>query len=135
MQIHDVVETSEKLILAAGVKSADEVRLHPQGLIRYSPARRKLNLELRDYLYKNLYYNPVVHEPNERAVKMLALLFNYYLKHPKEIGESSRKRIRKLGLHRAVCDYIAGMTDRYVMQECEKIFGQKFTILPSRAVA
>ena len=135
MQIHDVVETSEKLILAAGVKSADEVRLHPQGLIRYSPARRKLNLELRDYLYKNLYYNPVVHEPNERAVKMLALLFNYDLKHPKEIGESSRKRIRKLGLHRAVCDYIAGMTDRYVMQECEKIFGQKFTILPSRAVA
>ena len=135
MQLSDVVETSEQLILAAGVKSADDVRLYPQGLIRYSPARRQLNLELRDYLYKNLYFNPVVHEPNERAVKLLAQLFNYYLKHPKEIGESSRKRMRKTGLHRAVCDYIAGMTDRYVMQECEKIFGQKFTILPSRAVA
>ncbi len=135
MQIGDVVRTSEKLILDAGVNSADEVRLHSQALIRYSPARRLLNLELRDYLYKNLYFNPVVREPNDRAVKMLALLFNYYLKHPKEIGESSRKRIRKTGLHRAVCDYIAGMTDRYVMQECEKIFGQKFTVLPSRAVA
>ncbi len=135
MQIGDVVRTSEKLILDAGVNTADDVRLHPQALIRYSPTRRLLNLELRDYLYKNLYFNPVVHEPNERAVKMLAQLFNYYLKHPKEIGESSRKRIRKTGLHRAVCDYIAGMTDRYVIQECEKIFGQKFTVLPSRAVA
>ena len=135
MQISDVVNTSEQLILAAGVNSADDVRLHPQALIRYSPARRLLNLELRDYLYKNLYFNPVVHEPNERAVKMLAQLFNYYLKHPKEIGESSRKRMRKTGLHRAVCDYIAGMTDRYVIQEFERIFGQKFTVLPSRAVA
>ena len=131
MQIRDVVETSEKAILAAGVQSADAVRLHSKPLIQYSPVRRKLNQELRKYLYRNLYYNPVVHEPNERAVKMLGLLFGYYLKHPREIGESSQKRIRKTGLHRAVCDYLAGMTDRYVMQEVEKVFGEKFNIKPS----
>ena len=62
---------------------------------------------------------------------MLGLLFGYYLKHPREIGESSQKRIRKTGLHRAVCDYLAGMTDRYVMQEVEKVFGEKFNIKPS----
>jgi dGTPase len=128
LQIRDVVETSEQLIKAAGVQSADDVRRFPKPLIQYSPERRKLNLELRKYLYKNLYYNPVVHQPNLRAVKMLGQLFNYYLKHPKEIGDSSRRRLKKIGLHRAVCDYLAGMTDRYVMLECERIFGQSFEL-------
>jgi dGTPase len=125
MQIHDVVENSERLIQKAGVKSADEVRLFPKALVEHTPERRKLNLELRHYLYKNLYYNPVVHEPNLRAVKMLEQLFKYCLAHPKEIGEGSQKRIKKTGLHRAVCDYLAGMTDRYVMLESERIFGKK----------
>ena len=124
MQIHDVVETSERLILAAGVKSADEVRLFPKALVQHSPERRVSNLELRDYLYKNLYYNPVVFKPNQRALKMLEQLFKYHLAHPKEIGEGARRRAPKSGLYRAVCDYLAGMTDRYVGIEYEKIFGK-----------
>jgi dGTPase len=126
LQIHDVVENSERLIQAAKVNSADDVRRFPKALIQHSSARRELNLELRDYLYKNLYYNPVVHQPNLRAVKMLKELFSYFLKHPKKIGESSRRRLKKIGLHRAVCDYLAGMTDRYVMLEYQKNFGGSF---------
>ena len=64
-----------------------------------------------------------------RAVKLLGELFHYYLKHPKEIGESSRKRLKKIGLHRAVCDYLAGMTDRYVILENERIFGGTFKVV------
>ncbi len=129
LQIRDVVENSEQLIAAAGVNSADDVRRFPKALIQYSPERRRLNLQLRDYLYKNLYFNPVVHQPNLRAVKMLEQLFHYHLKHPKEIGDSSRKRIKKIGLHRAVCDYLAGMTDRYAISECERIFGEKIKVV------
>ena len=123
--MRDVVETTERRILDSGAASADEVRRQPKTLVQYSSKRRALNLELRDYLYKNLYYNPVVHEPNQRAVRMMEQLFNYYLDHPSEIGGQSRKRIRKVGLHRAVCDYIAGMTDRYVIQEHNRLFGLK----------
>jgi dGTPase len=124
-QVTDVVETTEQLILEAGVNSADEVRLQPQPLVRYSPKRRALNLELRKYLYQHLYYNPVVHGPNQRAVEMLGQLFQHYLGHHGEIGEFSRKRARKVGWKRAVCDYLAGFTDRYVMQEHERVFGVK----------
>src|SRR5271170_2314019 len=74
MQIRDVVENSERLIAKAAVQSADDVRRFPRALIQHSAARREVNLELRDCLYKNLYYNPVVHEPNMRAVKMLKQL-------------------------------------------------------------
>jgi dGTPase len=130
MQIHDVVENSEAFILAAKVKSADDVRRYSKALIQHSPARRKLNTELRDYLYQNLYFNPVVHGPNMRAVKMLEKLFKYYLAHPKEIGQNAQRRAGKTGLHRAVCDYIAGMTDRYVMLEYQGIFGEEFKLQP-----
>jgi dGTPase len=123
MQVRDVVETTEARILKAGVQSADDVRLQVRPLVQYSPERRELNLELREYLYENLYYNPVVHEPNLRAVRMLEELFNYYLKHTGEIGEQARKRMRKIGRHRAICDYLAGMTDRYTMLEHKRIFG------------
>ena len=124
-QVRDVVTTAEQKIIAARVESADDVRRQPKPLVRYSSKRRELNWELRDYLYKNLYYNPVVHEPNERAVSVMEQLFEYYLKNPSEVGTQSRKRIKKIGLHRAVCDYIAGMTDRYVIQEHNRLFGLK----------
>lgn len=125
MQVKDVVETSEALIAQAGVTSADEVRLCPKILVQYSPERRKLNIELRRYLYKNLYFNPVVNEPHVRARQILRDLFGYYLKHSSSLGESARKRIRKLGRHRTVCDYLAGMTDRFALQEHARLFGSK----------
>jgi dGTPase len=125
LQVKDVVETTEKLLCAAGVNSADEVRLWPKPLVRHSPRRRELNLELRRYLYKNLYYNPVVNEPHLRARHALEKLFNHFLNHPNEMGDQARKRLRKDGRHRAVCDYLAGMTDRYALLEYQRVFGER----------
>jgi dGTPase len=122
-QVKDVVNTAERLIPSSGVRTADDVRSLARPLIRYSPERRRDNLQLRKYLYQNLYYNPVVHGPNQRAVKMLGELFRYLLEHPKEMGLATRRRIRREGLERAVCDYLAGMTDRYAMQEHQRLCG------------
>lgn len=126
MQIADVIATSERLIATAGVQSADDVRRHAKPLIQYSPERRKLNLELRKYLYKNLYFNKVVNEPHLRAKELLKSLFQFYLKHPKEIGDSARRRLKQTGRYRAVCDYIAGMTDRFAVHEYERLLGKRF---------
>ncbi len=121
--VRDVVTSTETAILASGVQSADEVRRQAKALVRYSDRRKRLNLELRDYLYTNLYYNPVVHEPNLRAVRLLEMMFTHFLKHPDAMGDGSRKRIRKWGRPRAVCDYLAGMTDRYLILEHNRLFG------------
>ena len=125
MQMADVLGTSERLVAAAQVQSADDVRRFAKPLIQYSPERRALNLELRKYLYKNLYFNPAVNEPHLRARRLLRDLFDFYLNHPQAIGEQARKRIRQTGQHRAVCDYIAGMTDRFAIAEHQKFFGNK----------
>ena len=121
-QVKDVVHTTEANLRGAGIKTADDARRHPTHIVQYSEQLGRLNSELRDYLYKNLYFNPEVHEPNRRAVGMLEQLFRYYLEHPNEIGEMSRKRAQQDGWPRAICDYLAGMTDRYAMQEHRRIF-------------
>jgi dGTPase len=99
------------------------VRSHRRALVQYSAERRVENLELRKYLYRNLYYHPVVAEPNNRAIRMLGEVFQSYIAHPKELGLAARKRISMDGLHRAVCDHVASMTDRSLIQEHHRLFG------------
>jgi dGTPase len=122
LQIRDVVTTSEQLIRAAAVSSADDVRRQTRPLIQYSPARRKLNLELRDFLYDNVYYSPVVQLPHNRARRILQELFDYYSNHHRELGAQAQKRARRDGWPRAICDYLSGMTDRYAIQEHQRLF-------------
>lgn len=120
-QVRDVVMTSTEAIAASGVKSADEVRQREQPLIRYSEERAEDNRELRRFLYKNVYYHPRVAEVNRRACEMLRVVFQTYVRQPERLGDSASKRIESEGLHRTVCDYIAGMTDRYLIEEHGRI--------------
>lgn len=122
-QVKDVVGMTESRLQAAGVKTADDVRRQARPLVQYSTERRRRNLQLRKYLYKNLYYSPEVHQPNVRAVKMLEALFHHYMAHPETLGVTARKRGRAIGWHRAVCDYLSGMTDRYAIAEYERLMG------------
>jgi len=121
MQVRDVITTSAQSIADAGVKSAKEVRRQPAPLIRYSDALFQANRALRKFLYQNVYYHPRVADVNRRACDMLRKVFEAYVVDPARLGEGATKRIDTEGLHRTICDYIAGMTDRYLMEEHERI--------------
>ena len=116
-QVRDVVTTSASAIAKRGVRSADEVRRHEAPLICYSAERDAANQELRRFLYKNVYYHPRVAEVNQHACEMLRNVFDAYVCEPNLLGEAAARRIETEGLHRTICDYIAGMTDRYLMEE------------------
>lgn len=122
LQVKDVVTTSEQRIESTGVAHADQVRKQSKLLVQYSPKRRELNIELRDFLYKNLYFNPAVNEPHIRARRVLEELFAYYTGHHEQLGAQARKRAKRDGWPRAICDYMAGMTDRYALQEHQRLF-------------
>ena len=122
-QVHDVVQTTEANLAAAGVASADEVRMEPEPLVAYSPARREANLKLRAYLYENLYYNDTVHEPHTRAATLLGELFRHYEQHPEAMGGHIQSLIPGHGLQRAICDRLACMTDRFAIQEHGRLLG------------
>ena len=123
-QVHDVVQTTEANIAAAGVASADDVRTQAKPLVAYSPARREANLQLRAYLYENLYYNNIVHEPHIRAATLLGELFHHYEQHPETMGEDMQALISRHGLQRAICDHLACMTDRFVVLEHDRLLGK-----------
>ena len=121
VQVEDVVATSARAIIEGKVQSADDVRNQSTPLIRYSDDLLKANRELRNFLYQNVYYHPRVAEVNRRACDMLKEVFDAYLADPGRLGEAAAKRIEQEGLYRTICDYIAGMTDRYLMQEYARI--------------
>jgi dGTPase len=120
-EVRDLVSTSAKSIADAGVQSSDEARQQPAHLIRYSDDLFQANRDLRKFLYQNVYYDPRVSDVNRRACEMLRQVFQAYLADPEKLGETAAKRIETEGLHRTVCDYIAGMTDRYLMEEHARI--------------
>jgi dGTPase len=116
-EVHDLVATSTESIAKSGVQSADDVRRQTAPLIRYGDELAEANRALRKFLYQNVYYHPRVAEVNRRACEMLRSVFEAYLADPERLGEGATRRVESEGLHRTVCDYIAGMTDRYVMEE------------------
>ncbi len=123
-EVQDVIATSAELIAASGVESADAVRRQPEPLIRYSDALLGANRDLRQFLYDNLYYHPRVADANQRAAHMLEQVFGAYVARPSLLGVASAQRVEAHGLHRTVCDYLAGMTDRYLLGEHERLFGR-----------
>ena len=120
-QVHDVVGTTEANIAEAGVASADDVRRQKNGLVAYSPARREANLQLRAYLYKNLYFSEVVSEPHKRATRLLGELFRHYQAHPGDLGPFAESMIAEHGLERSICDHLACMSDHTVIREHERL--------------
>ena len=122
-QVQDVIATSSALIDAAGVQSAEEVRQQPKALIRYSEPLLRGNRALRKFLYKNLYYHPRVAGVNQRACGLLRDVFNAYLADRTLLGKTTARRIRKDGLPRVVCDYLSGMTDRFLIEEHARLAG------------
>jgi len=124
VQVQDVIATSAESIAGAGVQTADDVRKLEKPLIRYSEELLKANRELRKFLYENVYYHPRVAEVNRRACEMLRRVFERYIVDPSQLGEAATKRIKQEGLYRTVCDYVAGMTDRYLIEEYARITGE-----------
>jgi len=97
-----------------------EIQKFDKKLISFSPDFEKVTLEHRKFLYKNLYHHPDVDNVNNNAVERMRHLFKIYLKNPELMSVTALRRTEKVGLHRAVADYIAGMTDRFAMIEFQK---------------
>ena len=121
MMVRDVIRTSAAAIEQAAPEKAEDVYRLPGKLIRFSPEFQKLTDDLRDFLYHNLYFNPVLKRLNEMSFRNMGKLFSFYVDNPLEMGENARRRIVKTGVEQAAADYIAGMTDRFAFKEYRRI--------------
>ena len=121
-QIKDLISTSEKNIKDNEIKDVENVRRYSEKIISFSVNMQDKKIELRRFLAENLYRNFRVIRMSDKARRFIMGLFNVYLEKPEQLPPADQQRIEQYGLYRAICDYIAGMTDRYALDEYKKLF-------------
>lgn len=121
--ISDVLEATSGRIEASSAKSALDIQKLDHNVIGYSEKIQPLNRELKDFLFKNLYNHPRVRGMAEHARNVLITIFRAYEAKPEMLPPDFQAVIPERGLQRAVCDYIAGMTDRYAEGENNRLKG------------
>ncbi len=120
--VTDVIAETARRIAATGVASPDDVRGWSENLVAASPAVATMTRELKRFLYENLYHHPRVVRMQMKAERILTGLFEAYIAEPRQLPLEAQAKLDTHSLHRVVCDYIAGMTDRYATQEYAKMF-------------
>jgi dGTPase len=118
----DLLEATVAELRAARVTSVDEVRRAGRRLVGYSEAMRPLVRELKDFLLANMYRHYRVVRMGDKAGRILRDLFAAYTSQPLQLPPHYQERIKDDGLERVACDYIAGMTDRFALDEHRKLF-------------
>jgi dGTPase len=110
--------------------SPDDVRALPENVVAHSLAMQRHNREMKDFLYHNLYRHWRVMRMASKAQRLLSRLFRLYLAEPWLLPEQVQERMMRARHsqdagetpERIVCDYLAGMTDRFAQQEYQKLF-------------
>jgi dGTPase len=99
-----------------------DVRSATQPLVGFSPAMERKNAELKLFLLEHLYRHYRVIRMAEKARRIIHDLVQVYADSPRQLPPSFASRIATEGMPRVVCDYIAGMTDRFALEEHRKLF-------------
>jgi dGTPase len=118
----DLIETTLANLAAAKVTSVGDVRRAGRRLVGYSAETAGLVRELKDFLYKNMYRHYRVVRMGDKAGRILRDLFQSYVASPEQLPPRYQERLALDGVPRVVCDYIAGMTDRFALEEHSKLF-------------
>jgi dGTPase len=121
-QITDVVQTTHANLERHGVKSPDEVRRLDFPVVDYSAEMAEKNDQLRAFLMDNFYRHYRLIRMSRKATRIIESLFNEYLADPRQLPPTDLRQDEDAPLERIVCDYIAGMTDRYALKEYERLF-------------
>ena len=122
-QITDLVQESTRRLTHHHIQSVEDVRACPERLIDFSEAMQALRKPLKAFLWTHLYHHYRVVRMADKAKRFITELFELYLKKSDQLPNTTRSRIaRGEDPHRVVCDYLAGMTDRYCLEEYKKLF-------------
>jgi dGTPase len=121
-EVTDLIVESEKKIKELGIESSEDARAFKGRVITFSGRILEDRKPLKKFLNDNLYMHHKVVRMADKSRRFVRELFNVYLSNTEQLPPASRQRLEKEGPHRVVCDYIAGMTDRYALDEYIKLF-------------
>ena len=104
------------------VKTLLELQSLPYNVVGFDETMRQRNRELKDFLYKNMYRHYRVVRMQKKAERVLSELFKAYSDEPTMLPQQFQEQIEQKGKERTICDYLAGMTDRFAVEEYQKLF-------------
>ena len=122
LQVDDVLNETVKQLRQLKPQTWRDVQRHPGAVVTHSPQQQKLNRELKDFLFQNMYRHFRVVRMQTRAEHFVEALFVSYIKDPDQLPEEYRARLDKEAIHRVVADYIASLTDRSALHEYQMFF-------------
>ncbi len=113
----DLAANTAANVKAIGATSVDDIRRHPSRLALFSPAVEELRLEEKGYLYHTLYSCSHLTIEHDKAEEVIKTLFDFWIEDPQELPQGYVDEIPGEGLARVVADYIAGMTDGFILDQ------------------
>jgi dGTPase len=122
LMVTDLVQATDKRVRASNVQSPLDIQQLKVNLVGYAEQMQRRHRELKDFLYQNLYSHYRVLRMAVKAERVISDLFSAYRTEPPILPTNLRGAIDAWGLERAICDYIAGMTDRFAIEEHNKLF-------------
>jgi len=121
--ISDLQAESWKRIEENNIRTLDDVRKKGRNIVSFSDEMKGKTAEVKKFLYENVYCYPEVRKKTLEGEKIVGDLFAAYLDDPETLPEKFRNRLKTDGSKRHICDYIAGMTDRFALSEHKKLSG------------
>ena len=122
-QVHDVIDSTAQRLAEAAPADADAARQMPC-LVAFAPAMAQAMRELRHFLFESLYRHPQVQRTTDLAREVVSGLFAVYVAAPHEMPAEHAQYAARGDHHRAVADYVAGMTDRFAAREHLRLTGR-----------
>ena len=122
LELTDLIAQTQTNLKKARLRRASEALSKDRFLVAFSASLSKKREELREFLKLKLYRHYRVVRMSDKARRFIRALFESYLSRPEQLPPGSQKRLKTEGVYRVVCDYIAGMTDRYAQEEYRRLF-------------
>jgi dGTPase len=122
IEINDVITATGAVLEKLDLPTSEAVQRLPHNVIAHSDTINAMNRELKGFLYNEMYRHYRVVRMAVKAERFISQLFETYVAEPAQMPPSAQQAAGERGLHRAVTDYIAGMTDRFALQEWERLY-------------
>ena len=120
--ITDICMTTSANIEKHYITSLDTLRHTNRAVVHFTDDITERNIVLKRFLFQNLYRHYKVDKMRIKAEIFITRLFETYIRHPNLLPPKYQSRLESVGLQRVVCDYIAGMTDRFALDEYKRLF-------------
>lgn len=122
IQVGAMINSAAERISKSGVETLQELQSLPENVVGFDEEMKQANRILKDFLFKNMYRHYRVVRMQKKAEKVLSDLFAAYLAEPTMLPDQFQELIAEKGKERTICDYLAGMTDRFAIEEYQKLF-------------